>query len=375
MIQRKNKKAVTAVVATALILVVAVVSVIGFQSWFGSFSSKTFVNVEQNSKDTDSSSQIETLIGDNLYFKNNLEENLSINQIKVNGKICNISISNISLGIENINLENCTDNLTTNVADIIIVTDKKIFNKKVFIKDVVISNSASTPTFSCANIPSGLVGLWHFDNIWNDSSTKNHNSVENGAATFDSSGQINEAGKFGTTSDFISVDDSDDFSIDTTGNLTVSFWMKTGADVTNRQGIIQKGGAGNNAWEWVIYIIDNKLKASTVSNIGNNIRIENTSILPNTWYHIIVNFNGYTSSSNIDIYKNGIESSIFEYSNGLAYTNGIQNLKIGKAYLSHADRSFPGLIDDVAIYNRALTSTEVQEIYQAGLNNESICNP
>ena len=131
MIQRKDKKAITAVVATALILVLAVVSVISFQTWFSSFSSKTFVNIEQNSKDTDSSSRIETLIGNKLYFKNNLKENLSINQIKVNGNVCNISITNISLGIEGINLENCTDNLTTNVADITIVTDKKIFNKKV----------------------------------------------------------------------------------------------------------------------------------------------------------------------------------------------------------------------------------------------------
>jgi len=136
MIQRKSKKAVTAVVATALILVVAVVSVIGFQSWFGSFSSKTFVNVEQNSDQTNSNSQIETLVGDTLYFKNNLEDNLSITEIKVNGNVCNISIANLSLGVESIGLENCTDNLTTNVADVVIVTENKIFNKKIFLKDV-----------------------------------------------------------------------------------------------------------------------------------------------------------------------------------------------------------------------------------------------
>ena len=375
MIQRKNKKAVTAVVATALILVIAVVSVIGFQSWFGSFSSKTFVNVEQNSKDTDSSSQIETLIGDNLYFKNNLEENLSINQIKVNGKVCNISISNISLGIENINLENCTDNLTTNVADITIITDKKIFNKKVFIKDVVLTNSASIPSLSCANIPSGLVGLWHFDNIWNDSSTKNHNTVQNGAATFDSSGQINQAGKFGTTADFISVDDSDDFSIDTTGNLTVSFWMKTGADIINRQGLVQKG-EGDSYWEWLIYIHNGILISTTgCSSAGQNIRMESIPLTPNTWYHVTTIFTGYNADSDILIYKNATENSTLDYNATFPYSNRADNLKIGRGFVAHVYRPFYGLIDDVAIYNRALTPTEVQEIYQAGLNNESICNP
>jgi len=136
MIQKQHKKAITAVVVTALLIVVAVATVIGFQSWFGSFSSKTFVNVEQNSDQTDSSSQIETLVGDELYFKNNLEENLSIKEIKVNGKVCNISITNISLGMESISLQNCTDNLTTNIADVVIMTDKQIFNKKIFLKDV-----------------------------------------------------------------------------------------------------------------------------------------------------------------------------------------------------------------------------------------------
>jgi len=141
MINKQHKKAMTAVVATSLLIVVTVATVVGFQTWFGSFSSKTFVNVEQNSEQADSSSQIETLVGDELYFKNNLEENLTIKEIKVNGKVCNISITNLSLGVEAIALENCTDNLTTNIADVTIMTDKQIFNKKIFLKDVEIVKS------------------------------------------------------------------------------------------------------------------------------------------------------------------------------------------------------------------------------------------
>lgn len=42
-----NKKAISPVVATALLLVVAVVAVVGFQTWFTTFQSKSFVDIEQ----------------------------------------------------------------------------------------------------------------------------------------------------------------------------------------------------------------------------------------------------------------------------------------------------------------------------------------
>jgi flagellin-like protein len=41
-----NKKAISPVVATALLLVVAVVAVVGFQSWFTTFQSKQLTDVE-----------------------------------------------------------------------------------------------------------------------------------------------------------------------------------------------------------------------------------------------------------------------------------------------------------------------------------------
>ena len=44
-----NKKAISPVVATALLLVVAVVAVVGFQSWFATYNSQNMVKVEQQS--------------------------------------------------------------------------------------------------------------------------------------------------------------------------------------------------------------------------------------------------------------------------------------------------------------------------------------
>jgi len=47
-----SKKSVHPVVAVALLLVVAVVSIIGFQTWFNSYSSTVFTGVETQSSNS-----------------------------------------------------------------------------------------------------------------------------------------------------------------------------------------------------------------------------------------------------------------------------------------------------------------------------------
>ena len=143
---RHNRKALTAVVATALLIVVTVMTVIGFQTWFGSFSSSVLVNTEQNSNQANTNTNIETLVGDTLYFKNSLEDNLTVKEIKINNIKCNISSFNLSLGVKDIDLKNCTDNLTTNVADIVIITEKKVFEKKIYINKRIVKEESGFPT-------------------------------------------------------------------------------------------------------------------------------------------------------------------------------------------------------------------------------------
>ena len=361
MIQRKSKKAVTAVVATALLIVVAVVSVIGFQSWFGSFSSKTFVNVEQNSDQTDSSSQIETLVGDELYFKNNLEENLSIKEIKVNGKVCNISISNLSLGVESISLENCTDNLTTNIADVTIVTDNQIFNKKVFLKNVEVVKNEFTTSFTCANITNGLIGLWSMDGNWEDSSGNNYDGTPSSGTSFNINGAINQSGNFMGSPQRIDVSHNV-FSVDQ--STTICAWVNAS---TPDDDTIFYSDDGETSF--VIY--DNKVYMAV-------------KLTDNNWHGLIGTMTLNVNKWNFicGVYEKGIE--LRTYVNGVLDKNKtIPNFNLndaGNCYgISYTCRSggryYEGSIDELAIYNRALNSSEIQEIYQAGTQEKTICNP
>jgi len=131
-----NKKGITAIVAMALILIIAVISVVGFQNWFKLFSTKIYTNVETQSINSNNMElTIETLIGTDLYIKNNNQNNISINQIKIDGIVCtNLSI-NISSGVKIIDLSNCSNINNGQVKDITVITNKNIFSKFLFKKD------------------------------------------------------------------------------------------------------------------------------------------------------------------------------------------------------------------------------------------------
>jgi len=67
MVYKNNRKAISPVVATALLLVVAVVAVVGFQKWYNDYSTTVFSDVEQKSS-TGSTIIIERLKTDGTVY-------------------------------------------------------------------------------------------------------------------------------------------------------------------------------------------------------------------------------------------------------------------------------------------------------------------
>lgn len=138
-----NKKGIGPVIASGLLLVVAVVAVVGFQTWFQTYSSSTFVTVEQRSANSVGGTQIESIIGSELYFKNSGTSNITINSVKVNGNDCSVFV-NASSGVNTIILgNNCTQNLSNSKSEIVIYTDKGIFNEYFYYTGVVSAGSSS----------------------------------------------------------------------------------------------------------------------------------------------------------------------------------------------------------------------------------------
>lgn len=128
------KKGISPVVATALLLVVAVVAVVGFNSWFNQYQSTTLSSVEQSSQNS-GSLEIDTLIGSTLYIKNPTSTNLSLGIVKIGGKSCTIN-QKFGKGGFGVDLSSCL-NVSAGVQEITIISNTSVRSKKVFVKSTI----------------------------------------------------------------------------------------------------------------------------------------------------------------------------------------------------------------------------------------------
>ena len=84
-----------------------------------------------------------------------------------------------------------------------------------------------------------------------------------------------------------------------------------------------------------------------------------------SWYFVTAVYD----NKNMEIYLNGQPHNTGTFGYDTGSTTPDQNLSIGvRRYgASNIDHYFDGSVDDVRIYNRALTTTEVLQLYNAGL--------
>jgi hypothetical protein len=127
-----NKKAVHPVVAVSLLLVVTVISLTGFMSWFTSFSTTALVEVEQQSTKSAEGLSVETLVGDKLYV--NSKDDVSIVSVQVDGVDCNIVGS--YKGTNGLDISSCLQNITKQNPEVIINTGDKLITSYIYVSEI-----------------------------------------------------------------------------------------------------------------------------------------------------------------------------------------------------------------------------------------------
>jgi len=179
-------------------------------------------------------------------------------------------------------------------------------------------------------------------------------------------GKINGCGVFNGTSSFIST--ANISSLNSASAFTVSHWIYP-TSVTGLQNLSAKWDyqtqgsytALLNGTQILFYI------ANAINDAGNNGVFGGTAVI-NTWQHIVCVFDGsLTGNTNrAKIYYNGSALSLSSIGTIPATTtNGSATVKIGKMG-GTVTRFFNGSIDEVGIWNKALSSDEVKDLYLNG---------
>ena len=248
-----------------------------------------------------------------------------------------------------------------------LIDEVRIYNRALSAEEVKRLYNLKKPKVVSGVDNTGLVGYWAFEDgvgtYADDSSFNENRGALSGMDNSDwVTGRVGKALDFDGSNDYITAPDND--SLDSTSDLTISAWVK--AD--NWTG---EGGAGvaistlvKKDSNYILRKDDYAIYGGTGLKMywwdGTNLDVHIVSTPSvGVWHHIVgVNENNTTRK----IYIDGVLQSGTDDLNNTG-TRALTNiLEIGSG--ASASESFDGQIDDVRIYNRALSASEIKALYE-----------
>src|SRR3989338_252582 len=163
--------------------------------------------------------------------------------------------------------------------------------------------------------------------------------------------------------EYVEIPDNSDDSL-RNGEMTIAFWLKVDAAQQADLGSgyinpIGKGVPGEQEWNFKLY--SNKISFGVYDRNGSGVSSFFTDELAaDTWIFVTAK----VKNGRIDLYKNGIAQDSDSFSGVITPRNGVAPLRIATRV---KDSFFEGNIADVVIFNKALSGSEIRELYRLGL--------
>ena len=234
-----------------------------------------------------------------------------------------------------------------------------------------------TTGYVAAQLQNGLVGYWSFDDgtgtIASDSSGNGNNGTLVNGPSWITSGEIAGALFFDGVDDYVS------FTSQAQSIISISAWVYAQASPGNVfPRIIDMPG-------YVLFLAEPSNPNSNPASLGFLSRRSDrdgewdtpaNSMAYNSWNHVAVVYDSSSTSNNADLYLNGVKQTISK----ITSPQGTQTANEGAGIIGNRiplNRGWEGLIDELRVYNRALSAAEIVSLYDQGNNgpfNFSLAN-
>ncbi len=223
-------------------------------------------------------------------------------------------------------------------------------------------------TYSCVSnqcsdelppLTSGLVGYWPFNETSGtsaaDLSGNNNTATLNGGVTVNLAEKVGKAVSLDGIDGYVAANDS--ASLDIENQVSLGAWVKL--DTLNGPGsypnIIGKSA------DYAGYFLYSQGDGGYIEFSINNACGVNFQPPTGEWFYLFATYNGSVSK----IYKNGILQSSISCSQIIGLNDN--PLIIGQHYNGTGDYGFlDGSVDEMAIWNRALSPAEITNLYNGG---------
>jgi hypothetical protein len=207
---------------------------------------------------------------------------------------------------------------------------------------VTVSNTSATI--------SGIVAAYGFNEgagVQTGDSSGQGNTGTLAGATWTPNGKFGAALSFNGTNAWVTIADAN--SLDVTTGMTIEAWVNPSSG-TGWRTVVLKEASGQLAYS--LYAANNASRPAGYVRTTNDILVNGTAAVPlNVWTHLAMTHDG----TSLRLYVNGILVRTAA-GHGAAASSGA--LRIGGNAIW--GEYFRGLIDEVRIYNRALTGGEIQ---------------
>ena len=212
------------------------------------------------------------------------------------------------------------------------------------------------------NLANGLVAHYEFEGDADDSSGNDNDGEEFGGVSY-VDGVIGQAVSFDGVDDYIDVAHNDSLSPDI---LTVSVWV----NIIEDNGIVNmllkgrwNGDLTNNQREYQL----NTTYGNFYGEQWNNVYLLNPAV-ESEWSLITLTYD----KNSLRIYKNGLLDNSETFDDEINKPSNPESLTIGSAFgvengdLGTYQNALNAKMDDLRIYNRALSAEEIQTLYELG---------
>jgi hypothetical protein len=207
----------------------------------------------------------------------------------------------------------------------------------------------------------GLMAHFPFDGNADDASGNgNHGTVEGPVPAPDRFGEVDRAYSFDGENDYIRVPDSD--TLDLTTSATFALWVNVDPEidygVSGSPHLFAKGATLGALWADYGFRVQETRSVFEVTIDGNTPRTTALPAVPEgRWVHLAIVYH----DSTVTLYENGIQVSQPITTHADMRVSD-QPLYIGMRYTDNNAGRFRGEIDDLRVYDRALSDGEIEAL-------------